>query len=398
MNTNFYKPFLALIIINMIGLSGCSNTSVRHHTKASPSAKQQANNTVAINLKALQTIPTIAPNLAKYKVVFVGESHTNYSNHLNQLAIIKSLHKHWGNKISIGLEMIQQPYQSYLDEYVAGNINEREMLKGTQWYDRWVYDFRLYRPIFNYAKKNKIPLVAINIPKELTKRITKVGISGLNKSERQQLPTFIDRSNKKYEKRIKSVFSGHMKTSSKGFEKFFDAQLACHEGMAFNAMKYLKKHPTKRMVLLAGGGHIIGRSGIPNRLDRQNKSTSMVVLNNISTTLNPSQGDYFLDSKEVKLPPKGLMGIFMDDSDKGVIVKNLTTHGSAKKAGLQKGDIIISLNNDQIQTSSDVKLWTLDKKPNGPVALKIKRNNKEYDYRFLLKGPSKKQMHGLKHP
>lgn len=398
MNKKFLVTILPLILFNIIGLSACSNNQLSYQAKATPSAKEPTNNTVAIKLKSLQTISSISPDLAKHKVVFVGESHTNYANHLNQLAIIKSLQKHWGRKLSLGLEMVQQPFQSYLDDYVGGKITEREMLIGTQWYERWVYDFRLYRPIFDYAKKNKIPLIALNIPKELTKRITKVGINGLNKKERQQLPAFIDRSNTQYAKRIKKVFGGHMRTSSKGFEKFFDAQLAWDEGMAFNATKYLKKHPTQHMVILAGGGHVIGREGIPSRLDRQNHSSSAVVLNNISTTLSAYQGDYLLDSNEAKLPPAGLMGIFMDNTETGVVVKGLSRSGAAKKSGVKKGDIIVALNNSLIQTSNDIKLWGLDKKPHDPVVLKVKRKNKEYTYRFLLKAPAKKPMHGLKHP
>ncbi len=388
---------ICLLFILFFSISACSTHKKIQPETASNRIKNSAQ-TVVINLKALQTISSITPDLAKHKVVFVGESHTNYADHLNQLAVIQSLQKHWSNNLSIGLEMIQQPYQSYLDDYVAGKISEREMLKGTQWYDRWVYDFRLYRPIFDYAKQNKIPLIALNIPKELTKKITKVGINGLSKSDRQQLPAFIGHSNKQYVKRIKSVFSGHMRTSSKGFDKFFDAQLAWDEGMAFNATKYLKKHPTKNMVILVGGGHVIGREGIPNRLDRQNSSTSAVVLSNVSNTLSSHQGDYLLDSKELKLPPAGLMGIFMDDSAQGVVVKNVSTHGSAKKAGVKEGDIIVTLNKSPIKTSGDVKLWGLDKKPKGSVQIKVKRNNREYTYRFLLKGPSKMPLHGLKHP
>lgn len=388
----------ALIIVSVLLLSACSTSStLNKSSKNAQSIKSNvAKSTVAINLKSLGSIASIAPELAKHKVVFVGESHTSYSDHLNQLAVIQNLHQRWGNRLSIGLEMIQQPYQPFLDKYISGSITEREMLKGAQWYSRWVYDFRLYRPIFDYAKKHRIPLVALNISKELTRRITKVGINGLSPAERKQLPAVVDRSNKAYSKRLKDVFGGHMRTSSKGFEKFMDAQLAWDEGMAFNATNYLKKHPSSNMVVLAGGGHVINREGIPDRLDRQNQSTSAVVLNSISTMLNSTQGDYLLDSKEVKLAPAGLMGIFMDDTKKGLTVKKLSKESAAKEAGVKTGDLIVSLNNQVVRSVSDVKLWGLDKKPNDKAVIKVNRNGKIYQYRFQLKGPSKKSMHQLK--
>ena len=105
-------------------------------------------------------------------------------------------------------------------------------------FDRWRYDFRLYHPIFSYTKTNKIPL-ALNIPKELTRKIAKIGIKGLSKKERQQLPPLIDRSNKNYTKCITGVFSKHSHTSNKDIAKFLDAQLAWDEGMEFAVAKYL---------------------------------------------------------------------------------------------------------------------------------------------------------------
>ncbi len=369
---NPIKLFTLFVLLTSI--AGCSTNKV-----STPNYQQQekARHAIsALNLKTVQTLVSITAQLAKHRVVFVGEQHDQYSDHLNQLAIIKSLYKHWGKDTRIGLEMIQQPYQSYLDDYIAGHISEREMLQGVEWYERWRYDFRLYRPIFTYAKANNIPLLALNIPKELTKKITKVGIKGLNKTERQQLPKIIDRSDADYIKRVTNIFSKHSRTSSKGIEKFLDAQLAWDEGMAFSASKYLNKHPATRMIILAGGGHVINRSGIPNRLDQKIHLHSAVVLNNIHKVPSPKQGDYLLFSSETKLPPTGLMGIVMADSKKGVLVKSVTAHSAALKAGVLKGDVIIEIDGQKIKYSTDVKVWGLDKKPDEIAELKLLRNNK----------------------
>lgn len=369
----FYLSLGSLILF--LSSAGCSlnNTSNTNTEKGNQSI---TNPVSVLDLKALQSLTKITPQLAKHRTVFVGEKHTEYADHLNQLAIIKNLHKHWGKNTSIGLEMIQQPYQSFLDGYIAGRISERDMLRGVQWYDRWVYDFRLYRPIFHYAKANKIPLVALNIPKELTKRITKVGIKGLSKTERKFLPPIIDRSNANYVERITSVFGGHKKTSSKGVEKFLDAQLAWDEGMAFSAAKYLNKNPAKRMIILAGGGHIVKGEGIPDRLDRQIQSNSAIVLNNAGESPSSALGDYLLFSPEKKLPPIGLIGIGMADSKKGVLVKSVRFHSAASKAGILKNDIIVAIDNLPVKLSSDLKIWALDKKPGDKTKIKLKRNNK----------------------
>ena len=368
---------IKLIFIVSLVLQGLNGCSINKQDGKSGSVKQSSDNKVSVlDLNDIKPLDTILSNLQKHRTVFVGESHTNYAHHLNQLAVIKSVHKQAGKNTSIGLEMVQQPYQLFLDDYIASKISERAMLGGVEWYDRWKYDFRLYRPIFEYAKQNKIPLVALNIPKELTKRISKIGIKGLTSSERKQLPKVLDKSNPAYNARLEKVFSMHSRTSSKGFDKFFESQLAWDEGMAFAAAKYLKKNPSKRMVILAGGGHIINREGIPSRLDRQLGTRSVVILNNVDEKPSTVQGDYLLFSSNISLPPAGFIGITMAETKIGVKVMSITPKGAAFKAGLKKGDIILALDKQLIKVRSDVGLWKLDKKPNDLVSIKVRRNNK----------------------
>ncbi len=343
-----------LLLLILIGASACSqNPLANKHRQDSASQASQSDHDKQISildLKAIQPLDSISNQLGQHRVVFVGESHTDYGHHLNQLAIIKKTHQKWGGDLSIGLEMIQQPFQAALDDYIAGRINEREMLRKIEWYKRWKYDFRLYRPIFDYAKQYKIPLIALNISREVTMRVSKDGIKGLSQKDRALLPKTLDRSNKNYAARLKSVYSMHshgVKNNSKDFENFYDAQLAWDEGMAFAAANYLKKHPKSKMVAIAGSGHLINREGIPGRLDRLlgknivNKNTvktSAVILNRSSVGETPSstQADYLLFSPDAKLPAAGLIGITMGDTEQGVKVGSVIAKGAAAKAGIKR--------------------------------------------------------------
>jgi len=376
---------LFLFLAFLLTVSACSNInkfppSVKNH---SASNSNHTAKVTALNLASLQSLDAILPQLEKHKAVLVGESHTSYADHLNQLAIIKGLHKEWG-KMAIGLEMIQKPFQASLDDYISGQISELEMLRGTQWYDRWRYDFRLYRPIFTYAKQHKIPLIALNVPKEITKRITKVGIDGLNKKERAQLPKTLDKSNSAYAKRLKDVFGKHSHTSSKQFDYFLEAQLAWDEGMAQTAANFLQNHLDYRMVILAGGGHVINREGIPDRLERRIQSKPAVVLNNIHGSPNAKQGDYLLFSSEVTLPPIGRLGISMNNASGGVIINAVLPHSAGAKAGLKKNDIILKLDTMTIKTTTDIRLWALDKKPGDAVVAVIKRKHNRQTVSIIL--------------
>ena len=149
--------FSVLFLLLLFALSACSNN--KSQINPHPAKKSGVNQVNVLDLKAIQPLDSISSNLKTARVILVGESHTNYAHHLNQLAVIKSAYKNWGKNTSIGLEMVQadsqQQYQKALDDYVAGKISEREMLRGVQWYDRWKYDFRLYRPIFTFARQHR---------------------------------------------------------------------------------------------------------------------------------------------------------------------------------------------------------------------------------------------------
>jgi uncharacterized iron-regulated protein len=280
--------------------------------------------------------------------------------------------------MAIGLEFVQTPYQHALDQYIAGEISEKTMLRNTHWYERWRYDFRLYRPIFDYAKQQRIPLIALNTPREITKRISEVGIKGLNTTERAQLPQRIDQTNQPYRKALKKVYLRHGgKSHSKKFERFYQTQLAWDETMADQAAKYLNQHPTSHIVILAGKGHIAGRYGIPSRLQRRINSKPIVILSDIDNNPSPSQADYLLFSPDIKLAKAGKMGISMKNTANGVLINTVLNDSASAKAGLKKGDIITALNNTIIRTIEDVKLQMMDAKPKQKITVSLQRLKKQ---------------------
>ena len=388
------KPNIFLLHLVLLGLSACSQNPISNKSSKVSTQSEHDKQISVLDLKAIQPLDSLSNKLGEHRVIFVGESHNDYGHHLNQLAVIRKTHQKWGGDLSIGLEMIQQPFQAVLDEYIAGRINERQMLRKVEWYKRWKYDFRLYRPIFDYAKTNKIQLIALNIPHEVTKRVSKEGIKGLSQKDRAFLPKILDRSNKHYEARLKSVYSMHshgVKNNSKAFDYFYDAQLAWDEGMAFAAANYLKKHPKSKMVVIAGSGHLINREGIPSRLDRQIGKRSAVILNRSNTSNNPSSknADFLLFSPESKLPPAGLVGITMGDTKQGVKVGSVITKGAAAKAGIKANDVIVAIDQQAIKETSDVNLWRLDKKPGDKATVKLLRNNKVLIKTLVLGKPMK---------
>lgn len=324
-----------------------------------------------IDLASVQPMEKLAQKLTDRRVVLVGETHTRYDHHLQQLAILKALHARHP-KMALGVEWFQQPAQPHLDDYLAGRITEAEMIERTGYFDRWRFDYRLYRPVIQYAKENDIPVIALNAPAELTNRISEVGVDGLSPEERARLPD-IDRSNKEYESHLKRFFDQHP-GERRNFDRFVDVQLTWDESMAQRAAEYLKQNPDRHMVIMAGSGHLAYRWGIPDRLKRRMPGISAAtVLFDGGTPANPRIGDYLVFSPEEALPSAGLLGLLLDTTPEGVKVKGVSEESAAGAAGIKEGDRLVAIDEQPITSYAALRMAMLERRPGETVNVRYER-------------------------
>jgi uncharacterized iron-regulated protein len=332
---------------------------------------------LALDLSALTDVDGLVARLADKRVVFIGEVHDRFDHHLNQLDIIRGLHKIHPN-LMVGLEFFQQPFQRFLDAYIAGDLDEKEMLRETEYYERWRYDFRLYAPILRFAREKGIRLVALNVPKEITSKVAREGLASLNDQERAQLPREIDRSQKAYRARVKAAFDQHPKDGHTGkepeqFENFLSAQLLWDEGMAAQASQYLIQYPDSPMVILAGGGHIVYGDGIPARLARRLPVDIATVMNLTETSIRPGIADFVLLPQEKQLPPAGRLGVILEPDEEGMRVNSFSEGSAADAAGIERGDRILAINGNPISGMADVRAEMWDKRPGDLIPLVVLR-------------------------
>lgn len=300
------------------------------------------------------TIKDIYNEIKDKKIIYVGESHTNFSHHLNQLRVIKALHKN-GKRVAIAMEMFQKPFQKDLDEYIAGKTSLDEFLKNTEYYKRWKYDYNLYKPIIDYAKKNKIPLVALNIDRKINQQVSKKGLLSLNKKQKRIAPKEIDQSNIAYKDSLESTFKAHIPVHGKSkmnADFFYQSQLIWDEAMAENIDKYIKKNPDKTIVVLAGSGHIAKHMGIVPRVFRRNSLPFKVIINNPHNT---KIGDIVLINKsKTTLPKEKKVGVALENNENLTVVR-VVENSFAKKIKIKIKDKILKLNGKEVNSISDIK-------------------------------------------
>ena len=184
-----------------------------------------------------------------YNIIIVGENHENIQDHQIQLKVIK---EYFGQdkKILIGMEMFQQPFQEYLDEYVNGQIDLNQLLEKTEYKKRWGYDINLYKDILEFARENRIKIVALNIPSDLLSEIRKKGLENIDSP---YLPKPIPKHIPEEIKFIDEAMKDHKNIKNK--QAFYDIQLAWDYGMAYKIYDTYKKYPDYKIIVLIGKGH-----------------------------------------------------------------------------------------------------------------------------------------------
>jgi uncharacterized iron-regulated protein len=331
--------------------------------------------TPAIDLGAFTSVDALLPVLAEKRVVLVGEDHTRYDHHLVQLEIIRGLHER-DLPLAIGMEQFQQPFQRYLDDYIAGIIDEQEMLRATEYFRRWGMDYRLYAPILRFAREHRVPVVALNLAEEITSRVGRVGLQGLSEAERGTVPAEIDRSDNAYEQRLKMVFDQHP-NDGQPFSNFLDVQLLWDEGMAARAADFLLANPDHRMVIIAGGRHVAYGSSIPWRLQRRAGVSMATILNSWPGPVEPGLADYLLMPSPRALPPAGRIGAVLDADDDKLRIAHCMEDSVCAQAGLRAGDHILSIDGQPIDSMADLRLVMWDKQPGDDIRVELQR-------RFLI--------------
>jgi aminopeptidase N len=332
---------------------------------------------MGIALPKALSFSEIMEQIAETKVVYVGEVHNRYEDHLLQLRVIRTLFAKNQN-LAIGMEMFSREAQPFLDRYVAGELDEREFLKQSRYFSKWGFDYRLYREIINFARHNKLPIVALNQEKEIVSKVFKEGASALTAEEIAKLPADRDLSIPGYRQRIAEVFAMHGENGAarEQLNGFFQAQAIWDETMAESVASFLDANPESRMVVIAGNGHTDKATAIPPRVARRLPALRQaVIMNNAGGELEQKEADYLIFSRTYRLPPAALLGVMLAGTPEGLLVEGFSEQSKAEASGILKKDVILALDDEPVPTIDDLKISMLYRKPGTPVTVRVKRES-----------------------
>ncbi len=346
-----------------------------------------------IALEAVLPLSEIASRVADKTIVYVGEKHDRYGDHLVQLEMIQALHRRHP-KLAIGMEMFQRRYQKSLDDYISGATDTQTFLKESHYFSTWRFNYHLYEDILQYARANRIPVVALNQDNELVRKVANEGLENLSPEEKARIPEELILDDEPYKKRLRSVFEMHQ-TNLDGdsipqeFEYFHQAQILWDETMAESVANFLTDRPDYHMVVLAGSGHLAYGAGIPKRVYRRIGKDYAIILPDPGEPLELGLADFIIFPSEVQAPEDAKLGIMLDSSDGLLTVAGFSLGSGAEKAGMQKGDIVVAVDGRKVEDFDDLRVFLATRHVGDVVRLKVRRDKATVELDVELGAPSR---------
>jgi uncharacterized iron-regulated protein len=317
----------------------------------------------------------ILPELRQADVVFYGEEHGDRRQHAFERDLLQALDARDGRPTLLGMEMFQRPFQAPLDDYVAGAIDEKEMLRRTQYFDRWRFDFTFYAPLWRYCREHGVRIVALNAEASIVRDVNQKGLAALSADQRAQVAADVDLSVAKHRKRIVEVFRRVHPMPPDAEQKMYEAMTVWDESMAESAARAIDAAgPGARMLVVAGRGHIEDFTGIPDRVARRAPGLRRVVVvgersdKAEAPPVRVEDGQFVVAFPEIEDPPAPKLGVTFDStpSAAGLLVTSVTPGGAAAAAGVVAGDRLARLAGAPVTDLTDVR-FVVDPAATGDV-------------------------------
>jgi membrane-associated protease RseP (regulator of RpoE activity) len=216
-------------------------------------------------------------------------------------------------------------------------------------------------------------MVALNIEGDISRKVARKGLDGLSEKEKEALPLEMDFSDSQYRKDILSIFRMHQgQHRLKTADFFLQSQTVWDEIMAETVHRFVSFHPETTLVVLAGNGHLRNKYGIPNRAFRRNGVPFTVIAQD--EDLEPGIADYVLQTTILNGKKSPLLGVGIEETNKGVSIVSVLDNSPAGKAGLEKGDVITQMAGQTIRSLVDLKYELFYTTSGSTVAIQVDHN------------------------
>jgi uncharacterized iron-regulated protein len=240
--------------------------------------------------KRFTDFESMLADITSADIAFLGEQHDDPGTHRLEAATLEGLARRRSNVV-LALEMFERDVQPQLNAYLAGTLSEKDFLAASRPWPRYATD---YRPMVEFAKAWKWPVVAGDIPRKYASMIARGSLTALDTlsptNRAFAAKQFSCEHDEYWDRFAKTMgdMSGHGPEAAKqspeekaaALEKIYQSQCAKDETMGESiASAYNAAPPHALVVHVNGSFHSDYRLGTAERARRNLKGKRIVVVN-----------------------------------------------------------------------------------------------------------------------
>lgn len=217
--------------------------------------------------------------LLRQEVIYLGEEHHNQFHIEAAHRVLTSLASR-GRRPVLAMEMFGWDGQDVLNRYLSPQgVSREDFLDQVRWQQNWGGPFEDYEPLVRFAKVQRLPLVALNPPKNLVRSVAKQGLE-----QARQTPEMVQWGMQDeqiiedpvYRARIlQQLRACHDGGPDAMYRTMYEASMVRDEGMAKTIVSQVRRlragsdRSEGPVVSYTGGGHIQFNLPVPKRVARR---------------------------------------------------------------------------------------------------------------------------------
>jgi uncharacterized iron-regulated protein len=216
-------------------------------------------------LKRETTVEQIADKVKNGEVLVFGEQHDDSIGHLMEQKMLEVLFSKHNTHVILAMEMFHRDVQYILDEYLTGQISEKNFIKEARAWDTYKTD---YRSTVEFAKEKGLKVIAANTPSRYANMVTRKGLKSLNELsktvKKNYLPPLpVDTMKGEYYNRFLEAMGEH---SMPGMN-LYQSQNLWDATMSWSIAQVLKKNKKGIVFMMNGRFHSDNHLGFVKRLN-----------------------------------------------------------------------------------------------------------------------------------
>lgn len=235
-------------------------------------------------------VDDIITDMSNADVLFFGEEHNDSIGHYLEALIFKNMVKAYPGKAALTLEMFHTDIQPVINEYLNGNISEKNFIKEARAWN----NYKDYRPMIEEAKANKLAVIGGNGAARYSNAVTRSGIEVLASFPKESklfiAPLPIDTATGRYYDKFIETLGGH----SMGGMKVYQTQNFWDATMAWSISKFAKSNKGVKIFQVNGRFHSDEKLGTLAKLKRYAPKLRILNISSFSADdfINPNWEKY----------------------------------------------------------------------------------------------------------